>query len=252
IEIWRRTDIEPIVNPSVGIFKHDKSFRDYFLTLILHTMNTILKKDFFQKRIIEQRYRLKNEYLMKLSQRFNSYSKHEVSTLYNSDNNIPIENSNIREQITSKHLQVPKITKMMEKLNVHHRSKQPLRYTASAENINQTDMLTSPTITKQNPWTSVNQKLRSFSSLTLNVKRSHSPTRAESPSSLFKSVNSQQEEDPKSTEEPSMETILSLTKNRKHSIGPSPKMASLTVPNMYEDKINENSDNKKLHKWSFS
>ncbi|CAF1490798.1 unnamed protein product [Rotaria sordida] len=218
IEIWRRTDIEPIVNPSVGIFKHDKSFRDYFLTLILNTMNTILKKDFFQKRIIEQRYRLKNEYLMKLFQRFNSYSKHEFSTLYNNDNNIPIENSNIREQITLKHFQVPKITKMMEKLNVHHRSKQPLRYTASAENINQTDIVTSPTITKQNPWTSVNQKLRRLSSATLNVKHSHSPTRAESPSSLFKYVNSQQEE------EPSMETILSLAKNRKHSIGPSLKM----------------------------
>ncbi|CAF1410333.1 unnamed protein product [Rotaria sp. Silwood1] len=225
VEIWRRTDIEQIVDPSGGIFKHDQSFRDYFLTLILNTMNTILKKDFFQKRIIEQRYRLKNEYLTKLSEIFGSYSKHEFSALYDNNDNIPIENSNIGEQITSKHLNVPKITKMMDKLNVPHRSNQSIRSTKSTENINSLDMVTSPTITKQNPWMTVNEKIRRLSSLTLNVRHSYSPIRVESPPSLSPYVSSQQqEEDPKSTKESSMKMIPSLVTNRKNSVGPSPAM----------------------------
>lgn len=68
-------DIEPIINPSAGIFKHDQSFRNYFLTLILNTMNIILKKQFFHSRIIQPRQRLKNESIQKLSHLFHSYIK---------------------------------------------------------------------------------------------------------------------------------------------------------------------------------
>ncbi|CAF3397432.1 unnamed protein product [Rotaria sp. Silwood2] len=201
IEIWRRKDIEPIVEPSGGIFKHDKSFREYFLTLILNTMNTILKKDFFHKRIIEQRYRLKNEYLTKLFQIFYSYSKHDLSTLSDNDDDVPTEYA------TSKHLQVPKITRMMGKLNVHNRSKQPVRYLASTENMNLPDIVTSPTITKQNPW-----------------MHPHSPSRAESPSSSFIGVISQEEEEEEEEDPRSTKAISSLVTNTINYIGPNPEM----------------------------
>ncbi|CAF3566599.1 unnamed protein product [Rotaria sp. Silwood1] len=217
IEIWRRTDIEPIVDPSGGIFKRDESFRDYFLTLILNTTNTILKKDFFRKRIIEQRSSLKNEYLIKLSQIFYSYSKHDLSMLHGNDDNIPIENSNIREDITSKHLQIPKITKNIEKLNVNRRSR------AISEKISLSDSEISPTITKRNPLASVNQKLRYISSLKSNVIHPHSPIRVESPSSLFNRVIHQQEEDLK-LKESSNEAISSLITNVVQSIGPNREM----------------------------
>ncbi|CAF1357977.1 unnamed protein product [Rotaria sp. Silwood1] len=217
IEIWRRTDIEPIVDPSGGIFKHDESFRDYFLTLILNTTNTILKKDFFRKRIIEQRSSLKNEYLIKLSQIFYSYSKHDLSILHGNDDNIHIENSNIREDITSKHLQIPKITKNIEKLNVNRRSR------AISEKISLSDSEISPTITKRNPLASVNQKLKYISSLKSNVIHPHSPIRVESPSSLFNRVIHQQEEDLKSKES-SNEAISSLITNVVQSIGPNREM----------------------------
>ncbi|CAF3924091.1 unnamed protein product, partial [Rotaria sp. Silwood1] len=220
IEIWRRNDIESIVEPAGGIFKHDKSFREYFLTLILNTMSTILKKDFFHKHIIEQRCRLKNEYLTELFQIFSSYSKHDSSILYENDDNIP------REYATSKHLQVLKITKMMRKLNIHNRSKQPVHYIVSTESINLPDIVTSPTITKQNPWISVNEKLKRFSSLTLNVRHSHSPSRVESSSSSFNGVISQEEEeedDTRLTKELSTEAMSSLVTNINNSIGSNPE-----------------------------
>ncbi|CAF1148901.1 unnamed protein product, partial [Rotaria sordida] len=107
IEIWRRSDIEPLVDPPGGIFKHDKSFRNYFLTLILNTMNIILKKDFFYKHIVEQRYRLKNEYIIKLYQIFYSYSIFDLSILSNNNynNDRQFENLNKTRQTTSKYLQ---------------------------------------------------------------------------------------------------------------------------------------------------
>ncbi|CAF4738196.1 unnamed protein product, partial [Rotaria sp. Silwood1] len=237
IEIWRRTDIEPIVDPSGGIFKHDESFRDYFLTLILNTTNTILKKDFFRKRIIEQRSSLKNEYLIKLSQIFYSYSKHDLSILHGNDDNIHIENSNIREDITSKHLQIPKITKNIEKLNVNRRSR------AISEKISLSDSEISPTITKRNPLASVNQKLKYISSLKSNVIHPHSPIRVESPSSLFNRVIHQQEEDLKSKES-SNEAISSLITNVVQSIGPNREIVSLSIPTMNENTINENNNNR--------
>ncbi|CAF3812678.1 unnamed protein product [Rotaria sordida] len=107
IEIWRRSDIEPLVDPPGGIFKHDKSFRNYFLTLILNTMNIILKKDFFYKHIVEQRYRLKNEYIIKLYQIFYSYSIFDLSILSNNNynNDRQFKNLNKTRQTTSKYLQ---------------------------------------------------------------------------------------------------------------------------------------------------
>ncbi|CAF4651207.1 unnamed protein product [Rotaria sp. Silwood1] len=165
IEIWRRSDIEPIVDPPGGIFKHDESFRDYFLILILNTMSTILKKDFFQKRIIEQRYRLNNEYLTKLSRMFYSYSKYDLSTLCGNDDDIPIENANIRGHITSKHHRLPIITNIVRRLSISNRSKQRFSFTGNTEKISLSDSEISPTITKHNRWTSLNDKINHISSM---------------------------------------------------------------------------------------
>ncbi|CAF1541358.1 unnamed protein product [Adineta ricciae] len=75
IEIWRRNSIEPIRVPSVGIIEVNESFRSYFLTLLLNTMNIILKNEYFAKRIIEPRQQLRSDSMDKLSQLFSSYSK---------------------------------------------------------------------------------------------------------------------------------------------------------------------------------
>ena len=49
-------------------------------------MNIILKKESFHIRIVQQRERLKIEYLQKLSQIFNSYLKDHLSISYNIEN----------------------------------------------------------------------------------------------------------------------------------------------------------------------
>ncbi|CAF0860272.1 unnamed protein product [Rotaria sordida] len=224
IEIWRRPDIDPIVDPSGGIFKHDKSFRDYFLTLILNTMNIILKKDFFHKRIIEQRSRLKNEYLIKLSQIFYSYSKYNLSTLYNNNDNIPIENSNIKDNVTPKYHHLPIITKIIERLNTNNnQSKRRVSYAAGMEKISLSDSEMSSSITKQNPLTPFNNKIKRISSMKSNVIRPHSTKKVESPLLPFNRVIRQQEEDSKSKES-STEAISSLITNIVHTVGPNPEM----------------------------
>ncbi|CAF3281663.1 unnamed protein product [Rotaria sp. Silwood2] len=226
IDIWRRCDIEPIVDPPGGTFKHDELFRDYFLTLILNTTNTILKKDFFHQRVIEQRYRLKNEYLTKLNQMFGSYSKDDLSMLGANDddnNEIPIEYSNIKEQTMSKRLRLPIITKIIGKLSYNNRPRSSVSYITNMEKLNVPDSEMSPSITKQNPWTSHNDKKRHVSITKSNVLHPHSSIRAESPSSLSNRVIHQQEEDPKSKES-SAEEIPSLVTNTIHSIGPNPEM----------------------------
>ncbi|CAF1091696.1 unnamed protein product [Rotaria sp. Silwood1] len=243
IEIWRRSDIEPIVDPSGGIFKHDESFRDYFLTLILNTMNTILKKDFFRKRFIEPTYRLKNEYLKKLSEMFCSYSKYDLSTLRGNDENIHIENSNIEENITSKTHRLRMITKMIGKLNTNNRSRQSISCTGITDKISVSDNKMSPTIIKPNPWISSNDKTKQSSPTRLNVMGRKSTTRAPSPLSLFDRVSHREEEDSKS-KEPSRESMSSLVTNKVLSVGSNPEIVSSSTPVMNENIVHENDDNK--------
>ncbi|CAF4783541.1 unnamed protein product, partial [Rotaria sp. Silwood2] len=92
------------------------------------------------------------------------------------------------------------------------------------EKLNVPDSEMSPSITKQNPWTSHNDKKRHISITKSNVLHPYpySTIRAESPSSLSNRVIHQQEVDPTSKES-SPEEISSLVTNIIHSIGSNPE-----------------------------
>ncbi|CAF1291999.1 unnamed protein product [Rotaria sordida] len=237
IEIWRRADIEPIVGPSGGIFKHDESFRDYFLTLTLKTMDTILKKDFFRKRFIEPRYHLKNEYLKKLYQMFSSYSKYDLSMLCDNNNKITIENSSIGGNITSKNHRLRVIAKIIGKLNTNNRSKQCIPYTENMEEINPSDNTISPIITKLNPWISSNDKIKSISSMKSNTLHPISPMRVPSPLSLFHRIIRQEEEEDPTSKQSSAKTMPLLVTNKAHSVESIPEMQERKTHNFDNSEI---------------
>jgi hypothetical protein len=89
------------------LWKHNQSFRNDFLTLILNTINIILKKDFFKKRIVEQRQRIKSQSMRQLLQLFYSHSKHPLTTSNNSSD------EEINKQAASKHHRHSFIPKIM-------------------------------------------------------------------------------------------------------------------------------------------
>ena len=81
--------------------------------MILNTINTILKKDFFQKRVVEQRQRIKSESVKKLCQFFYLYSKQSSQVSDNNlDQNIDTQPADFNKHTESRrHLRtfIPKI-----------------------------------------------------------------------------------------------------------------------------------------------
>jgi hypothetical protein len=59
--------VTSIIDPPGGIYQCDQSFRDYFLTLLLNSINVAIESPRLRFRIAEQRQRLKQEDLRKLS-----------------------------------------------------------------------------------------------------------------------------------------------------------------------------------------
>ncbi|CAF3177243.1 unnamed protein product [Rotaria sp. Silwood2] len=68
IAVWHRNDFTSIIDPPGGIYQCDQSFRDYFLTLLLNSINAAIESPSLRFRVVEQRQRIKQEELKKLSQ----------------------------------------------------------------------------------------------------------------------------------------------------------------------------------------
>ena len=66
MKIWHRNDLTSIIDPPGGIYESDKSFRDYFLTLLLNAINVAIESPSLRFCITEQRQRLKQEDMKKL------------------------------------------------------------------------------------------------------------------------------------------------------------------------------------------
>ena len=67
IDIWHRPDLTSIIDPPGGIYECDASFRNYFLTLLLNAINVAIESPSLRFCIAEQRQRLKQEEIKKLS-----------------------------------------------------------------------------------------------------------------------------------------------------------------------------------------
>ncbi|CAF1039147.1 unnamed protein product [Rotaria sordida] len=68
IGVWHRNDFTSIIDPPGGIYQCDQSFRDYFLTLLLNSINAAIESPSLRFRVAEQRQRIKHEELKKLLQ----------------------------------------------------------------------------------------------------------------------------------------------------------------------------------------
>ncbi len=107
------------------MWKCNQSFRNDFLTLILNTINIILKKDFFQKRIIKQRQKSKYQSIKNLSQFFYSYSNHHLTILNTSSD------EDITKQAASKHHRHSFIPKIFASLSSRRSSLTPQSISSS-------------------------------------------------------------------------------------------------------------------------
>jgi hypothetical protein len=135
-------------------------------------MNIILKKDFFNLRIIKQRQQTKSEYLKKLSQSFNSYST-QISD-NNSDEQINLENLNLEESLlndtnklspTKNHYfgLIPKIIGALNMTRPKLSSSIPNISTATLLD-NEISPKISPIKNKRNPWILYREKMKHISS----------------------------------------------------------------------------------------
>jgi hypothetical protein len=97
IGIWRRNDITSVLDPPGGIYKCDKSFLPYFLTLILNAVNVAIESPSLRARVFEQRQRIKCEELKKLCSLFNLGPLPD----FNSDFDVIHSQSDMRSSIRS-------------------------------------------------------------------------------------------------------------------------------------------------------
>ncbi|CAF1246379.1 unnamed protein product [Adineta steineri] len=217
IEIWRRCDIEPIDKPSGGIYKHDETFRNYFLTLILNTMNIILKKDVFQLRIVNQRERSKNEFIARLSQFFSSYSFQQNNNIQQID--VQESDDEHKSKTSNSHRYKNIIPKIKETF-----SNSQLKQHHSAPN---TGMLTKPSSAnmKRNSWNSLvptpqsNNDHESFLSIVNRILRQQDTSKSEPLSIKSVSLLVPNKIDPieSNTEKTSTNNTNSSTENKEYT-----------------------------------
>lgn len=100
IGIWHRPDVTGIIDPPGGIYERDKAFRVYFLTLLLNAMNVAIESPSLRFCIAEQRQRLKQEEIKKLSQIL--CVEMQVKTIALVNNHFSAERSISREENSSR------------------------------------------------------------------------------------------------------------------------------------------------------
>lgn len=69
VQIWHRHDLMNEIEPTGGLWKYDRFFHDYFLTLILNSVDAAINSQSLRARVRDQRERLKNDQLRKLIQK---------------------------------------------------------------------------------------------------------------------------------------------------------------------------------------
>ncbi|CAF3779930.1 unnamed protein product [Rotaria sp. Silwood1] len=68
VGVWHRNDFTSTIEPPGGIYECNDSFRDYFLTLLLNSINAAIESPSLCFRVAAQRQRIKQEELKKLVQ----------------------------------------------------------------------------------------------------------------------------------------------------------------------------------------
>ncbi|CAF1286390.1 unnamed protein product [Adineta steineri] len=95
IGIWHRSDVTQTIDPSGGMYLNDHAFKDYFLTLLLNSVNVAIESPSLRCRIAQQRQRLKREELKKLAQALS------IGQILNLSNDVENINCNVDQQFNN-------------------------------------------------------------------------------------------------------------------------------------------------------